>query len=264
MNERSNINSNNIDAYQNFDFRTLGEDDEIEVSEQDYRSFPLSIITQKNGILNVRIILEVYKWDFWIRNYSINKFKSAFKNSFPGLKIPEVSAISFDEVTEEDSDEFILLSWTLKFPTPRNYKDIKTKILISVDIILYKTRLQLEEDKSINKVKGVKRFFLINGSTYHIGSGTFWVALPLVCSLSFILGTIKFDTDKINLSEKNKALQDSIKIRENIIKDLRNNSDSALNILSNMPYNEMKLDTQSFRKVQATIENAGGVLYKNK
>jgi len=258
------LNSHNIDDYSDFDFRNLGNDDEIEVSEQDYRSFPLSFITQRNGILNVRVILEVYKWDYWLRNYSINKFKSSFENLFTGLQIHDISEIAFEEVAEEDSDDFILLSWILKFPTPRSYKDVKTKILTSVDVILYETRFQLDENRTSKSPNGLKRFFLINGSTYHIGSGTFWVALPIVCGLAFFLGTIKYDADKISLSENNKALQDSIELRENIIKDLKHNSDSALNILGHMPYNEMKLDTQSFRKVQTTIENAGAVLHKNK
>ncbi|HKB44393.1 MAG TPA: hypothetical protein VKC90_08380, partial [Chitinophagaceae bacterium] len=224
----------------------------------------LSIITQKNGILNVKVILEVYKWDYWLRNYSINKFKSAFENSFSDLKINDISEVTFQEVTEEEGNEYILLCWNLKFPTPRSNKEIKTKILNSVDVILYKTRIQLEENKTIKSPKGLKRLFLIDGSTYHIGVGTFWVALPLICGFAFFLGTVKYDADKISLSEKNRALEDSVKVRDNAIRDIRNNSDSALNILGHMPYNEMKLDTQEFRKVQTTIENAGGALYLNK
>lgn len=258
------LNSDNIDAFNDFDFRTLDENDEIEVSKQDYRSFPLSIITQKNGILNVNVILELYKWDYWLRNYSINKFKSAFENSFSNLKLDDVSEVVFQEVTEEEDTEYILLCWNLKFPTPRSNKDIKTKILNSVNVILYKTRIQLEENKLIASPKGIKKYFLINGSTYHIGTGTFWVALPIICGFAYLLGTIKYDADKISLADNKKALQDTVRIRESTIKYLRNNSDSALNILGHMPYNEMKLDTQEFRKVQTTIENAGAVLYLNK
>jgi hypothetical protein len=259
-----NLNSNNIDSYSNFDFRTLGNDDEIEVSEQDYRSFPLSIITQKNGTLNVQVILEVYKWDYWLRNYSINKFKSAFKTSFADLQINEISEVVFQEITEQEDDEYILLCWTLKFPTPSSYKEVKTKILSSVDVILHKTRLQLEDNKSTSSPKGLKRFFLVNGSEYHIGSGTFWVALPIICGFAFFLGTIKYDTDKITLSEQKKALADTINVREKAIRDLKHNSDSALNILGHMPYKEMTLDTLSYRKVQTNIESAGAVLYLNK
>jgi hypothetical protein len=78
------------------------------------------------------------------------------------------------------------------------------------------------------------------------------------------IGTIKYDSDKISLHEKNRALEDSIKSRDNVINFLRHNSDSALNILGRMPYNEMKLDTNEFRKVQTNIENAGAALYLNK
>jgi hypothetical protein len=107
---------------------------------------------------------------------------------------------------------------------------------------------------------GIRKYFLINGNTYTIGTGIFWVALPIICSLSFFLGTVKYDADKINLSDQKKALEDTVKIRENKITELRHYSDSALNILSHMPYSEMTLDTLSFRKVQTTIENASAVL----
>jgi hypothetical protein len=262
--ENQNLNYDNIDAFRDFDFRTLKDDEEIEVSEQDYRSFPLSTITQKNGILNVDVLLEIYKWDYWLRNYSINKFKFAFENSFTDLHIDGISEVIFNEVSEEEGDEYVLLSWNLKFPTPRSNNEIKTKILTSVDIILYKTRIQLEEKKNINSPKGLKRFFLIDGSTYHIGVGTFWVALPIICGFAFLLGTIKYDADKISLSEKNRSLEDSVKVRDIVIKNIKGNSDSALNILGHMPYNEMKLDTQAFKKVQTIIENAGAVLSLNK
>ena len=63
------FNSENIDDYRNFDFTQLG-DNEIEVSQQQYRSFPLTMISQKNGFLNLEVYYEVYMWDHWIRNQS--------------------------------------------------------------------------------------------------------------------------------------------------------------------------------------------------
>ncbi|MDF7817964.1 hypothetical protein P1X15_10170 [Runella sp. MFBS21] len=105
---------------------------------------------------------------------------------------------------------------------------------------------------------------LFNGNFYNISVETFWVALPIICSLAFFLGTIKYDADKISLSEQKKALEDTVRVREKTIKYIRHNSDSALNILGHMPYNEMTLDSLSFRKVQTTIENAGGALYLNR
>ena len=108
--------------------------------------------------------------------------------------------------------------------------------------------------------RGLRKYFLISGNSYSIGISTFWVVLPIICSLSFFLGTIKYDTDKISLIEDKKALQDTIKVRENTIKYLRHNSDSALNILGHMPYNEMRLDTNEFRKVQTNIENGPEIL----
>lgn len=96
----------------------------------------------------------------------------------------------------------------------------------------------------------------------------FWTVLLALVGGSFGLGIYfgsnKFDRNLIELSDTNRELKDTIKAHENTIKYIRNNSDSALNILGHMPYNEMTLDTLAFRKVQTTIENAGGVLYLNK
>jgi hypothetical protein len=96
----------------------------------------------------------------------------------------------------------------------------------------------------------------------------FWTLLIALVSGAFgfgiYFGSNKFDRNLIELSETNKELKDTIKVRENTITYIRHNSDSALNILSHMPYNEMTLDTLSFRKVQTTIENAGAALNLNK
>lgn len=253
-----NFNSENIDDYRNFDFTQLG-DNEIEVSEQQYRSFPLTVISQKNGFLNLEVFFELYLWDHWIRSNSIKRLENAFFSSFTHMQIEGVEEIK-PGIFERD-EEKVLLTWYLKMPITRWQNEIKTTILNSVELVLYQTRLQLEESKSPN---GIKKYFLIEGTSYIIGTGTFWVALPIICSLAFLLGTIKYDSDKINLAENNKALQDTIKIRETTIKYLRKNSDSAINILGQMPYKEMKLDTNEFRKVQTNIENAGSVLYLNK
>jgi len=96
----------------------------------------------------------------------------------------------------------------------------------------------------------------------------FWAVILVLVGGAFTLGLYfgnnKFDKDLIELTQIKKDLQDSIKIKENLIKTLRHNSDSALSIISHMPYNEMHLDTLEFRKVQTNIENAGAVLYLNK
>ena len=96
----------------------------------------------------------------------------------------------------------------------------------------------------------------------------FWTAMVVLIggsfALGFRLGNAKFDNNLIELSQTKKDLQDSIVSKEKAIQSIRHNSDSALNILGHMPYNEMKLDTQEFRKVQTNIEKAGAVLYLNK
>lgn len=85
------------------------------------------------------------------------------------------------------------------------------------------------------------------------------------------VGTAKFDKNLIDLSDSNRILKsdivllkDTVKARENVIEYMRYVSDSALNILGNMPYQEMGLDSLAFKKVQPTIENAGAALYLNK
>jgi hypothetical protein len=103
----------------------------------------------------------------------------------------------------------------------------------------------------------------------------FWsVALTLLggfFGFGFYVGTTKFDKNLIELTDSNRELKsdivnlkDTIKTRENSIEYMRRISDSALNILGHMPYDEMTLDTLSYRKVQTTIENAGAALYLNK
>lgn len=110
----------------------------------------------------------------------------------------------------------------------------------------------------------IKKYFLVKGNSYVIGIGTFWAVIPVVCGVAFFSGTIKYDSEKINLSEENRALKDTIKVREKKIEYMKRISDSAHNILGHMPYDEMKLDTLEYRKVQTNIENAGAALNLNK
>lgn len=101
-----------------------------------------------------------------------------------------------------------------------------------------------------------------------IKNPSFWTVMAVLLGGTFALGlhlgNAKFDNNLIELSEEKRTLSDLLKQRDNLIQFIRRNSDSALNILSQMPYNEMALDSQAFRKVQSTIEKAGGVLYLNK
>lgn len=96
----------------------------------------------------------------------------------------------------------------------------------------------------------------------------FWGVIVVLTGGTFALGlhfgNNKFDNNLIELAEINKQIQDSIKAKDQVIKQIRYNSDSALKILSQMPYHEMKLDTLEFQKVQKNIEKVGAVLYLNK
>lgn len=92
----------------------------------------------------------------------------------------------------------------------------------------------------------------------------FWSVLVVVCATSFLLGGIRFDQNLIDMSEQNRALNDSITQYKKGIEYMRHNSDSAHNILGHMPYSELNLDTTEFRKLQTNIEEAGKVLNLNK
>jgi len=63
--------------------------------------------------------------------------------------------------------------------------------------------------------------------------------------------------------ETDRLLKDSLKLQKQTIERMRFVSDSALNILGHMPYNQMKLDTSEFHRVQSNIEAAGAALYLN-
>lgn len=253
-----NLNSENIDDYRNFNFARLG-DAELTISEQTVGWFPLTKIVSKDGHLNIEVYYEIYPWDYWIRHHSVKKFERAFYDSFKTVKIESVIRVEvgvFDEI-----DEKILLTWNLKMSERQSFEDIKAAIINSVDRVLFETRISLIDTKSVN---GFKKYFLVGQNSMTIGIGTFWLAMPIVCGVSYFLGTVKFDSDKIRLHEENRLLSDSIKMNKSTIKYLRKNSDSALNILGHMPYDQMRLDTASFRKVQTNIEQAGAALYLNK
>lgn len=126
-------------------------------------------------------------------------------------------------------------------------------------------KIQSEQDKKIHTLQEeVKKQGLI----------TKWknrISIPIVLSLvggifwaGWYAGNTKYDKDKIDLSETNIVLKDSLKLYRKGIDYLRMSSDSAHQILGHMPYNEMSLDTAQHHKVQSTIENAGHILYLNK
>ncbi len=101
-----------------------------------------------------------------------------------------------------------------------------------------------------------------------IKSPLFWSILTILIGASFTLGVYfgntRFDSNMILLTEEKKALLDTVKIKENLINVFRNNSDSALNILSHLPYSELKIDSLEFNIIQSTIEKVGEVLRLNK
>lgn len=87
--------------------------------------------------------------------------------------------------------------------------------------------------------------------------GAFLIGVPL---WSFDQGK---DLGYQRVDEERLQLKDSVKVLNKAINYMRHNSDSALNILSHMPYDKMTLDTLTYRKVQTNIEGAGAVLYLN-
>jgi hypothetical protein len=103
---------------------------------------------------------------------------------------------------------------------------------------------------------------------YRIKQELFWTilifALPATVLSTLYFANVRYDQGKIDLADKNSALKDSIVQQNKTIDYLRHNSDSALNVLSHMPYQEMNLDRLEFDKVQTNIETAGAVLNLNK
>jgi hypothetical protein len=136
-------------------------------------------------------------------------------------------------------------------------------------------RLQNELNSLRNKQKTKSGFWKTINGVYHINVSLFWT-LALASLGGFFafgqhVGTTKFDKNLIDLSDSNRtfksdivSLKDTVKVRENVIEYMRHVSDSTLNILGNMPYKQMTLDSLSFKKVQSTIEKAGAALYLNK
>jgi hypothetical protein len=151
----------------------------------------------------------------------------------------------------------------------RNIGYIKNKELYEKDLtITLQGQIRLQQFQKIaENEKRQERQSIIK---YPLGLSQelFWTVLIALVSGVFALGIYfgsnKFDRNLIELSDTNKELKDIIIARENTINYIRHNSDSALNILDRMHYNEMTLDTLSFRKVQTTIENEGASLYLNK
>ncbi|HKG06857.1 MAG TPA: hypothetical protein VKB19_10390 [Pedobacter sp.] len=106
-----------------------------------------------------------------------------------------------------------------------------------------------------------------NEGHYKIKHELFWTVLLALLSGTFYLGQLigntRFDISTNEIREKNKVLTDSLKLQRKAMERMRFVSDSALNILGHMPYEQMKLDTSEFRKVQTNIESAGAALYLN-
>ncbi|MBK6861289.1 MAG: hypothetical protein IPG95_13530 [Saprospiraceae bacterium] len=95
----------------------------------------------------------------------------------------------------------------------------------------------------------------------------FWTIIFMLLSACFCFGyhfgNTKFDTKKIELSDENNKLILEVKSCKEIISRMNQVSDSAWNILGNMPYKEMNLDSIEFKKVQTTLEKAGFALEMN-
>lgn len=150
--------------------------------------------------------------------------------------------------------------------------DLKKRHNDAIDEI---NKLQQDIIAFKNSENSEKKVLKVNKGVYHIDQSLFWtISLALLSgffAFGLYVGTTKFDKNLIELSEGNSQLKkdtslimQTVRERDNSIEYMRHVSDSALTILSNMPYNEMHLDSVSFRKVQTTIENAGKALLINK
>jgi hypothetical protein len=106
---------------------------------------------------------------------------------------------------------------------------------------------------------------------YIIKHELFWtvllgISIPLLSATFYVgqlIGNTRYDMSTNAIKETDKLLRDSLKLKKQTIERMRFVSDSALNILGHMPYDQMKLDTSEFHKVQSNIEAAGAALYLN-
>jgi hypothetical protein len=106
---------------------------------------------------------------------------------------------------------------------------------------------------------------------YIVKHELFWtvllrVSIPLLSATFYVgqlVGNRRYDITTNEIKETDKKLRDSLKLQRQTIERMSFVSDSALNILGQMPYNHMKLDTSQFHKVQFNIEAAGAALYLN-
>ena len=106
---------------------------------------------------------------------------------------------------------------------------------------------------------------------YIIKHELFWTVLlglsiPLLSATFYfgqLIGNRRYDMSTNQIIETDRLLKDSLKLQKQTIERMRFVSDSALNILGHMPYNQMKLDTSEFHRVQSNIEAAGAALYLN-
>jgi hypothetical protein len=167
----------------------------------------------------------------------------------------------------------------------KNQKSVQREHMFQQQLeeLVPKYNFQVEENRRLHQefqnlqteAKQKRTYWKILNGVYHINVPLFWsVALPLLggfFAFGLYAGTTKFDKNLIELSDSNRifqsdivSLKDTIKVRENGIEYMRHVSDSALNILGNVPYTEIVLDSIAFKKIQSTIEKAGAALYLNK
>lgn len=111
----------------------------------------------------------------------------------------------------------------------------------------------------------------LNSGHYTIKHELFWtvllgIAIPLLSGTFYVgqlIGNTRYDATTNEIRENNQQLKDSLRRDQMVIERMKHVSDSALNIIGHMPYDQLKLDTAQFHKVQSTIEAAGAALYLN-
>jgi len=159
-----------------------------------------------------------------------------------------------------DDEKIMILQSELKKATDslQEIKNRETGYINQIDLLSSKLNVK-------NRIKIVRE----------VG---FWGTMAAACALflaaGYYWGNSKFDSEKFQLKEQRdhyRAQVDSmtklstgtIKLQRQTIERMRFVSDSALNILGHMPYDQMKLDPTQFHKVQSNIEAAGAALYLN-
>lgn len=189
---------------------------------------------------------------------SIKKLKAVIESKIEVLKELPVSKALVDLKQDNNYKDAMIKQHE------RTMEQYKIELQKADDRLIAARRTNAEQETKIKTLEDkVKQHGFITKLKNNLSIGAILALIGGIFTTGFYVGNTKYDRDKIELSDYNRSLKDSLVGYQKGIEYMRQNSDSAHQILGHMPYNEMNLDTMEFRKVQTQIEEAGKVLHLN-